>query len=285
MSKAKASMNWAAREQARRSNERVSQSDTVAWYLNQIQKFPLMTHDQSVQLFKTYCDGEKKSKTIKDKLVVSNLRIVVSIAKKYKNTGIPMEDLYQEGNVGLMKAIDRYDHTRGFMFSTYATWWIKQSIGQHVLKRKKTIRLPAHAHAMQQKMITASEEYRKEFGSEPSAEELSDILGTSERIVKATIQSGRATLSLSSPLSTDDPSGDTLGDTIADVSQGADPFESVAEGELIAIARRVLDQLSPKEAAILRLRFGISEDPTDSVSYPIDEDEMDSIMMKSEGVK
>lgn len=273
-------------------NARVSngEQDTVSWYLHEIQAHPLLKHDNSVELFKSYVagrtlneDGEVVSRTpeamkIRQKLVNSNLRLVISIVKTYRNSGLPMEDLIQEGNIGLMKAVERYDWQKGCKFSTYATWWIRQAVGQHVLKRKKTIRLPAHAAGLQRKMFTAAEEYKKTFNSEPSAQELAELLGTSERIVKATMQSGRQTISLSSPLGNSADGGDsTVEDTIADQSKDANPFEALAEKELVKVARKVLADLTPKESAILRLRFGISEDSTNSSEFPINNAELENI--------
>lgn len=265
-----------------------SEVDTVSWYLHEIQRHKLLTHDDSVELFKAYVagrtldeEGEVVSRTpeaekIRKQLVSANLRLVISIVKMYRNSGLQMEDLIQEGNIGLMKAVERYDWQKGCKFSTYATWWIKQAIGQHVLKRKRTIRLPAHAAGLQRKMFAAAEDYKKEFNSEPSAEELAELLGTSQRIVKATMQSGRQTISLSAPLTTDRES--TVEDTIQDMSKDASPFEVLAEKELMRIARSVLSELTPKESAILRLRYGISEDSNDSSQFPVTRSELESIM-------
>ena len=265
-----------------------SEVDTVSWYLHEIQRHKLLTHDDSVELFKAYIagrtldeEGEVVSRTpeaekIRKQLVSANLRLVISIVKMYRNSGLQMEDLIQEGNIGLMKAVERYDWQKGCKFSTYATWWIKQAIGQHVLKRKRTIRLPAHAAGLQRKMFAAAEDYKKEFNSEPSAEELAELLGTSQRIVKATMQSGRQTISLSAPLTTDRES--TVEDTIQDMSKDASPFDVLAEKELMRIARSVLSELTPKESAILRLRYGISEDSNDSSQFPVTRSELESIM-------
>lgn len=265
-----------------------SEVDTVSWYLHEIQRHKLLTHDDSVELFKAYVagrtldeEGEVVSRTpeaekIRKQLVSANLRLVISIVKMYRNSGLQMEDLIQEGNIGLMKAVERYDWQKGCKFSTYATWWIKQAIGQHVLKRKRTIRLPAHAAGLQRKMFAAAEDYKKEFNSEPSAEELAELLGTSQRIVKATMQSGRQTISLSAPLTTDRES--TVEDTIQDMSKDASPFEVLAEKELMRIARSVLSELTPKESAVLRLRYGISEDSNDSSQFPVTRSELESIM-------
>lgn len=271
------------------NQEQGVEKNAVSAYLNALHRFPQLKHPEAVELFKLYnsgctrdVDGEVVERTaeafkVRKKLCECNLRLVVSIAKQYKGHNLPIEDLIQEGNIGLMKALDRFDWQRGFRFSTYATWWIKQAIGQHVLKRKRMIRLPAHAATVQRKMLQAAEEYREGKGCEPTTEELMDIIGASETVVKATIHSGRGTISLQQPLSSSGD-GDTVEDKVEDERPGCDPFENVAEKQLLEIAKGVLSSLSAKEAAILRLRFGLVEDATDSQSYPITEAEARSVM-------
>ena len=146
-------------------------------YLGALNRHPQLPHAEMMSLFQRLEGGESSAK---NRLVEANLRLVVSIAKQYRGHNIPLEDLVQEGNIGLMKSIERFDYRKGFRFSTYATWWIKQAIGQHVLKRKRMIRLPAHAAGVQRKLVSAAEEYRKEFGVEPSQEELAELTGASE---------------------------------------------------------------------------------------------------------
>ena len=271
------------------NEERGMQHNVVGSYLNALHRFPQLKHPEVVDLFQKYdagCvrdkDNEVVERTteairIRKRLTECNLRLVVSIAKQYKGHNIPIEDLIQEGNIGLMKSIDRFKWQKGFRFSTYATWWIKQAIGQHVLKRKRMIRLPAHAATVQRKMLQAAEEYREAMGCEPTNEELMAIVGASETVVKATMHSGRGTISLQQPLSSSGE-GDTIEDKVEDDRPGCDPFDNVAEKQLLEITQEVLSSLSHKEAAILRLRFGLVEDSTDSTEYPITEEECRAVM-------
>lgn len=256
--------------------------DTVAWYFEEINKTPRIEHDASMSLFaEVETADEKKKKIVKNKLICSNLRLVVSIAKQFRKSMIPLEDLIQEGNLGLIKAVDKFDYKKGFRFSTYATWWIKQAIQQLILKRRKTIRLPAHAAGLQNKLIAAAEDYKRQFGCEPSAEDLAELIGASEKVVRATVQSGREVLSLESPqLSGKSTGGDnerTIGHSIVDNSANGDPFARVAEKQLLAVTRQVLKNLSAKESIILRLRFGITEDPTNSQDFPITTEELENL--------
>lgn len=256
-------------------------------FLDQLGKHEVLSHEDMVTTFKQYKDTGNKA--ARQTLIVSNMRLVISIAKQYKDqsSSIPLDDLVQEGSFGLMTAVERFDWRRGYRFSTYATWWIRQSIGQFLLKKKRTVRLPAHAVTVQRYMISAAEQYRNQFGHEPTEEELIDIVSleknmrVSKTVVNATAHAGRGIVSLQSPSKTGQSrSADqkTLGDTLPDENPSADPFDNVSSHELLQITRYVLSTLSPKEAAIIRLRFGLCEDPSDSDSYPISEDELEAIM-------
>lgn len=260
------------------------QSSSMSNYLSSLKNFQQLTHDDSIKLFREYDEGRKKidddsyeltprSKVIRNKLVEANLKLVISIAKQYNGYNLPMEDLIQEGNLGLIKSIDKYDPEKGFKFSTYATWWIKQAIGQHVLKRKRMIRMPAHAVSIQKRMIEMTADFKKEMGCDPTQEELLALLGTSENVLKATIQSSKNVISLQQ-LSYSSPDSDAVEDHIEDKREGCDPFQNVSDKQISDIIRNVLHTLSPKEAIILRLRFGLVEDKTDSENFPITHDEI-----------
>jgi RNA polymerase primary sigma factor len=199
----------------------------------------------------------------------------VYIAKKQKGHNIPLEDLIQEGNLGLLKAIDKFDWKKGFRFSTYATWWIKQAISQYILKRKKIIRLPAHAASAQKKLIEASDAFKELKGYGPSSEELSEIIDVSETVVKATMQSGKNIISLQQHVGDDGTS--TLENKLEDTNFASDPFESLAKKEMMVIVKNVMQSLSTKEAAILRLRFGLYED-VENADYEVSDAEAHLIL-------
>jgi len=232
---------------------------TIGAYLNDLKSYPQLKHPEVVSLFQTYEAGGTAAEKARKKLIESNLRLVISIAKKQKGHNIPLEDLIQEGNLGLLKAIERFDYKKGFRFSTYATWWIKQAISQHVLKRKRMIRLPAHAAGIQRKLIQASEEFKEMTGTDPSQEDLLALVDASETVVKATMASGNNVVSLSQTISSDPDSG-TLEERLEDVDHRSDPFYNVSSRELMEIVRSVLSSLTEKESAILRLRFGLFDD-------------------------
>lgn len=240
--------------------------DVVGAYFRDMNRHDRLKHPEVVDLFKTYESGGKDAAQARKKLVESNLRLVVSVAKHYKSSNVPLADLIQEGNIGLLKAIDRFDHKKGFRFSTYARWWIVQSINQHVTGRRRIIRLPAHAATLQRKLMQAIETYKEEMGCEPSEEELISLVGASEVIVRATLASGRNVVSLSQPTSIDSESS-TIGDRIIDESQS--PFDKVSQDELVGIVKGVMKNLSDKEMAILRLRFGLIEEEIDRSEYAI----------------
>lgn len=257
-----------------KAREMKHDSSVMEKYLESLKLHPQLSHDQMVELFKDLEGGGKDAIKARKRLIETNLRLVVYIAKQYRGHNMPLEDIIQEGNLGLIKAIEKFDWKKGFRFSTYATWWVKQAISQHILKRKRIIRMSAHAVNTQKKLISAAEEYRATMGCEPSVDELKEMTGTSDVIFNAMSISGRSIVSLDQPLSSD-PDSDTLEDRIE--STDDDPSDVVAMKDMLEIARGVMSRLSPKEAAILRLRFGLVDDVINDSKYDITPEEEVSI--------
>jgi len=236
--------------------ENFKRQSEVKNYVQRIQCIPRLKHEQLVELFKQY--NSTKSPRARKELIEKNLRLVVSIAKTYnRNNEISMMDLIQEGNLGLMKALDKFDHTKGFRFSTYASWWIRQAIGQFISQTRRTVRLPAHAVNGQKRLIMSTEKLHNELGHEPTMEEIIADSHVSKVVANAILHSGRGTISLQSPVKGDYSKEETIEDRVL---SNDDPFENVANMQALEIIDNMLNnELSPKEAAILRLRFGIDE--------------------------
>ena len=257
------------RSDKKRSGSDIKESSVMAAYFLSLKRFPQLKHPELVELFQVYERGGTEANKARKRLIECNLRLVISIAKQYKGHNIPFEDIVQEGNIGLMKSIEKFDWKRGYRFSTYASWWIRQAIGRHILERKRVIRLPAHVVNIQKRMFRTSEEYRENEGREPTMDELIDVISASEVMVRATANAARAVVSLDQPSRRGDLSSGTIGDNMRDETSAADPARHVSEREMVEITRTVLSDLTPREATILRLRFGLFEDPTDSSAFPV----------------
>lgn len=243
----------------------MSERELTSLFFEELKKHPQLQHDDLVKLFQKL-DIDNTNNTIRNQIAEANLRLVVSIAKQYMRHQIPLLDLVQEGNIGLLTAIGKFRWERGFRFSTYASWWIKQAIQQHILKRKRLIRLPAHAATVQRKLIKASEAHRDRTGEEPTNEELLEAVQASKTVVQATLRSGRSVVSLSQAASQGHfrgPNEDTIEERLEDTSV-VSQFDSVSKAEMLQIATGVLNSLSTKEMAIIRLRSGLISDIDDS---------------------
>jgi len=250
-------------------------SDVMQSFFKEVGRHNLLTREDEVYLAQQMESTDLRVKTqARDRMVKSNIRLAISIAKKYQNRGCDFEDLVQESTLGLMKAVDRFDWKRGFKFSTYAMWWIRQSVMRHVTLHASSIRLPASANSLVWRARRAADDYNKEFGVQPTPEELADLLGVCLNSLNILLQTSKYTLSLDAPgMASDDGDAPRLGDMI-EGSSGEELDASIDRAKIAIAIRRGLAKLTAREEKILRLRFGISEDPADHENYPITKSEI-----------
>ena len=233
--------------------EGINVDDPVRMYLREIGRIKLLTYDQELDLAKRILDGDEDAK---QELAEANLRLVVSIAKKYVGRGMLFLDLIQEGNMGLIKAVEKFDYTKGFKFSTYATWWIRQSITRAIADQARTIRIPVHMVETINKLIRTSRHLLQKLGREPSPEELSKELEMPIDKVMEIQKIAQDPVSLETPIGEEDDSH--LGDFIQDEDSPA-PQDAAAYTLLKEQLAEVMQTLTPREAKVLRLRFGLDD--------------------------
>ncbi len=232
--------------------EEGSVTDPVRQYLRDIGKIPLLTAADEIDLAKKAEKGEKKSR---DRLISANLRLVVSIAKKYVGRGMSLLDLIEEGNIGLMRAVDKYDWRRGYKFSTYATWWIRQAITRAIADQARTIRIPVHMVETINRFNRTQRRMMQELGREPTPEEVAIVLDIDPAKAREIVKVSQEPTSLETPVGDEEDSH--LGDFIAD--QGLQPDEQATRELLKLHLDEVLDSLSPREKRVLQLRFGLED--------------------------
>lgn len=226
-------------------------SDPVRMYLREIGRIPLLTRDQEIDLAQRTEAGDMKAK---EKLTAANLRLVVSIAKKYIGRGMSFLDLIQEGNKGLIRAVEKYQWKKGFKFSTYATWWIRQAITRAIADQARTIRIPVHMVETINKLIRISRKLMQTLGREPLPEEIAEVMEISAEKVREILKISQKTTSLETPIGDDEDS--YLGDFIEDTKQ-ASPYELTTQRLLRENIEEVLSGLSDRESKVLEMRFGL----------------------------
>jgi RNA polymerase primary sigma factor len=230
-------------------------ADSLQLFLADVGRHKLLTAAEEVMLAKRI---ERGDPTAKRRMIESNLRLVVSIAKGYRGLGVPFLDLIQEGTLGLNRAVEKFDWRRGYKFSTYATWWIRQSVQRAVANHARTIRVPVHVVERQQKLSRASRRLEVELGREPTKEELAEATGLPMQHIEEALGAAHASVSLNQTVGADDEG--ELGDLFAD-REAADPFEEAEESLRRQGVRRALDALPERERRILELRFGFAGEP------------------------
>ena len=233
--------------------EGISIDDPVRMYLKEIGKVPLLTAEEEIEIAKQLEAGDESAK---QKLAEANLRLVVSIAKRYVGRGMLFLDLIQEGNLGLIKAVEKFDYRKGFKFSTYATWWIRQAITRAIADQARTIRIPVHMVETINKLIRVSRQLLQQYGREPTPEEIAAEMGISEAKVREIIKIAQEPVSLETPIGEEEDSH--LGDFIPDDDAPA-PAEAASFTLMKEQLMDVLDTLTPREEKVLRLRFGLDD--------------------------
>ena len=238
------------------ANDGVTIDDPVKVYLKEIGRVPLLTPEEEVNLALAIQAGGKEGEKAKQRLSEANLRLVVSIAKRYVGRGMQFLDLIQEGNLGLIKAVEKFDHTKGFKFSTYATWWIRQAITRAIADQARTIRIPVHMVETINKVKKVSSQLLHENGHEPSAEEISERLDMPVDKVREIMRVAQEPVSLETPIGEEEDSH--LGDFIPD-EEAPVPAEAASQTLLKEQLAEVLKTLTPREEKVLRLRFGLED--------------------------
>ena len=234
-------------------NDNAAMDDPVKVYLKEIGKVPLLTPEEEIEYAIRIADDDPVAKK---RLAEANLRLVVSIAKRYVGRGMQFLDLIQEGNMGLIKAVDKFDYTKGFKFSTYATWWIRQAITRAIADQARTIRIPVHMVETINKVKKANSQLLHQNGKEPTPEEIADFLDMPTERVREILRVAQEPVSLETPIGKEEDS--RLGDFIED-EKTITPSESVHSSMLKEQLLGVLDTLTPREEKVLRLRYGIDD--------------------------
>ena len=237
-------------------DKNITIDDPVKVYLKEIGKVPLLTADEEIELATRMSEGDEEAKR---RMAEANLRLVVSIAKRYVGRGMLFLDLIQEGNLGLIKAVEKFDYTKGYKFSTYATWWIRQAITRAIADQARTIRIPVHMVETINKVIRVSRQLLQELGHDPSAEEIAKEMGMPVEKVRDILKIAQEPVSLETPIGEEEDSH--LGDFIPD-EDASEPSEAASFSLLKEQLMEVLDTLTPREKKVLELRFGIVDGRT-----------------------
>ena len=249
-------------------------------FFKEVGRHKLLTREDESELARRIEAGDK---TARARMIEANFRLAISIAKRYASRGCDMEDLIQESNIGLIRAVDRFDYRRGVKFSTYATWWIKQSVRRLVTESSSTVKMPSSANSFYYQSQLMIRDFTEEFGYPPSDDEVAAYMGCSTETYRLMVNTYKTPLSLDAKVS-DDESSKTLKDTLADTtSETAD--EMLDREKVVSIIRQVLSSLTPREEKVMRLRFGITEEPDSVKFFPITKVEIEELNNRTkEGV-
>jgi len=231
-----------------------NKDDILKYYLKKMGSIPMLSRSEELRLAKLAYEGDEDAK---QKLVEANLRLVVSIAKKYSNANLDLLDLIQEGNIGLMKAVEKFEYKRGHRFSTYATWWIRQGITRSIADTGRMIRLPVHMVETVNKMFSVIRNFVQQYGSEPSIDDIARIMKMSPAKIKEVVSAAKIPISLEAQMNRDDDSS-SLGDIVEDMS--TECYNKTVEDVDFAVKiRTALKKLSPREERVIRMKYGLAD--------------------------
>jgi len=249
-------------------------SEALQAYFITVGRYPLLSREEEVELAKKIESGDRRAK---DKMIQSNLRLAISVAKKYQTKGCSLEDLIQESNMGLIKAVDRFDWRKGFKFSTYAYWWIKQSVRTHIASQASDIKLPAHTRNLLYKMNVMIKEYEDEFDQKPSYDEVSTSLGIPTSTLMSMIKCSSQTSLDSSIKDKAGGMGRKIAEVVAD-NRNPNVEDLLDSVKIKGVMRKALSSLTSREENIIRLRFGIGEsEPENTDNFKISKSELNKI--------
>ena len=237
-------------------SKKKSEENPVRRYFDEVEAGPLLSREEEKELAKRIEQGDEEAR---EKLASANLRLVISIAKKYRGYGLPFLDIIQEGNIGLMKAIDKFDWRKGYKFSTYATWWIRQAILKALNNESRTVRVPSHVSSLNRKIDKFKKSYKEETGEEPTNEQIAEELDVDVDKVRNALKAKRESVSLDKPLREEDGDSEALGDVIVDEKSPQpekEAFGDMLEDRLKGLLNKAL---SDREKQILKLRYGLED--------------------------
>jgi len=235
-----------------KEDEAWPEEDSLVWYFEKIGRYKLLTAAEEIELAKRIERGDMEAKR---QMIEANLRLVVSIAKRYNGFGLPLLDLIQEGNLGLYRAVEKFDWRRGWKFSTYATWWIRQAVQRAVANQGRVVRLPVHILERKIKLEKIGNRLAVRLGRQPTVAELAEASGLSEHQVREVFEAARSLSSLNQPMS-DEPDAEEVGDFVPDHQAAEEPFEGAVQSVLKEKIKNGLEILTERERRVIELRFG-----------------------------